>query len=158
MTIKQGKGKRASSTTGTIAVIKDVYEAERREKAQAVEAPMYWLPKQNMMSIYLVGERPEVGWILGDYDPQFSGVPAGTKPTPEQIAAYLHDPDDDEHWEDQVIKMHLRTPQQKEWLEQHDLTLRDILEGRTPVNLSSQLVSVFFQDWNAKLGEHMFGY
>src|SRR5450755_479170 len=111
VTFTEGKGKRAKSTVETIAVIKDIYEAEQRAlvglqgNAQAVEDPAYWSPKQNMMSVYLVGECPEVGWLLGDFDPTSSGVPANTKPTPEQIAAYLHDPDDDEHWYYDVIKM-----------------------------------------------------
>ncbi len=163
VTITEGKGKRARSTTETIAVLKDVYEAEQQKlaeqgNAQAVEDPAYWLPRHNMASVYFVGERPEVGWILGDYDPAFSGIPAGAKPTPEQIAAYLHDPDDDEHWEIDVIKMHLRTPQQKQWLEQHDLALQDIVgELSVPASLMPQIIQLFYQDWNAKLGEHVFG-
>lgn len=163
VTLTEGRGKQAKLVTETIAVIKDIYETEQRmlaeqENSQVVEDPAYWLARQNMMSVYIVGECPEVGWLLGDYDPTSSGIPAGIKPTPEQIVAYLHNPDDDEHWEFDVIKMHLRTPQQKAWLEQHDLTLADILHGQAPINLSAQLVSVFFQDWNAKLGEQMYGY
>lgn len=164
VTLTEGKGKQARSTTETIAVLKDIYDAEQRKladqgNAQAVEDPAYWVQRQNSMSVYLVGERPEVGWLLGDYDSAFTGIPAGTKPTPEQILAYLHDPDEDEHWYYDVVKMHLRTPQQKVWLEQHDLTLQDILgEINAPMSLTPQIIQIIFQPWNAQLGEHLFGF
>ena len=54
--------------------------------------------------------------------------------------------------------MHLRTPQQKQWLEQHDLALQDIVgELSVPASLMPQIIQLFYQDWNAKLGEHVFG-
>lgn len=159
LTRTEGKGKRARSYTEVIAVLKDIYEAEQRNQGntQIVEDPAYWGSRLNMMSVYVVGERPEVGWLLGDYDPAFPYIPVGTKPTPEQIVAYLKDPDDDAHWMIDVIKMHLRTPEQKQWLEQHDLTLYDIIgEINVPYDVMPQIIELFHRDWNAKLGEHFY--
>lgn len=160
VTVTEGKGKRAQSKIETIAVIQAIYETEQRKlaeqgRAQEAENPNYWLEKVNNKTVYFVGEFTEVAWLLGDYDPVLTHIPAGTKPTPEQIVSYLHDPDDG-NWEDEVIKMHLRTPQQKQWLDQHDLTLRDILEGREPIGLFPQIAKIF-EDWNQKLGEHIYG-
>ena len=126
-------------------------------REQAIDDPTYWLSKRNHMTVYFPQEEYEieVAWLLGSYDSAITGIPRGMKPTPEQIAQYFDEPDE---WEEEIIKRNLRTPQQKAWLDQHDLTITNILEGRTPIHLSSQLVPLFFQDWNAKLGKHIFGH
>ena len=162
VTVIEGKGKRATSTSKVIAVHKEVYEAEKQKlsdegRGQAIDDPTYWLPKRNHMTVYFSQEEYEieVAWLLGDYDSAITGIPRGMKPAPEQIAQYFDEPDE---WEEEIIKRNLRTPQQKAWLDQHDLTITNILEGRTPLSLSSQIISLFFQDWNAKLGKHVFGH
>lgn len=153
-----GKGKRAKKTTRTIAVHKAVYEDELTRAGSAVSNPSYWLPKLNAMTIYFPGEahEVEVAWLLGDYDPQYTGVPAGTDPTPEQIVQWMEDALDGEEWEIEVIKRHLRTSEQKAWMDQHDVSISDVLNGRTLAGLD--VTGMLFDDWNAKLGVKMFGF
>jgi hypothetical protein len=135
--VTEGRGKKARKTTRTIAVHKAIYEAELVQMGAVVKDPAYWLPKHNSMTVYFPGEQyeVEVAWLLGDYDPQPSGVPAGIDPTPEQIVQWMEDGIDDEEWEIEVIKRHLRTPEQKAWMDQHDVSISDVLNGRTPAGL-----------------------
>jgi hypothetical protein len=155
--VTEGKGKRAKKTTRTIAVHKAIFESELAQVGDAVKDPSYWLPKHNSMTVYLPGEQyeVEVAWLLGDYDPQSSGVPAGIDPTPEQIAQYLGEGIDDEHWVIEVIKKHLRTPEQKAWMDQHDMSISDLLGGRHHHALN---VDWILDEWNVKLGIKQFGF
>lgn len=83
--------------------------------------------------------------------------PPGTKPSPEQIAVGLMDSAVEEEWCVEIIKARLRTPEQRAWLEQHDLTIGDLLGGRTR-GLSEEVSRTFFEPWNAALGKRVFGY
>ncbi len=157
--VKTGSKKHPRTEYQVIGVIREVYEAERdRVGAAAVKDPAYWLDKVNWMSVYLVEELErtmEVAWILGDYDPVSSGVPAGIKATPEQIAAYLSAGVDDEDWDIQVIKMHLRTEEQRAWMAAQDYSIEDLLNGRTH---GEPEIEEIYADWNKKLGVKQFGY
>jgi hypothetical protein len=155
--VTEGKGKKAKKTTRTIAVHKAIYEAELVQMGAVVKDPAYWLPKHNSMTVYFPGEQyeVEVAWLLGDYDPQPSGVPAGIDPTPEQIAQYLSEGLDDEQWEIEVIKRHLRTPEQKAWMDQQDMSISDLLGGRHHHALD---VDWILDEWNTKLGVKQFGF
>lgn len=156
--IKTGTKRRPQIQHGVIAVIREVYEAERdRVGLATVKDPAYWLDKLNYMSVYLLEDLDhlEVGWILGDYDPVSSGVPAGIKATPEQIAGYLMAGVDDEEWPIRVIKMHLRTEEQRAWLAVQDYGIEDILSNRTH---SEPEIEAMYDDWNNKLGIKVFGY
>lgn len=51
-----------------------------------------------------------------------------------------------------AIKMHLRTEPQRQWLHDHDLSLEDILNGRYPLKLASEVRIEFFKPWNDQLG------
>jgi hypothetical protein len=155
--IMEGKGKKAKKTTRVIAVHKAIYEGELAQVGDRVKEPVYWLPRHNAATVYFPGEKYEVEvvWLLGDYDPQSSGIPAGLHPTPEQIVQWLQDGIDDQHWEVEVIKRHLRTQPQKVWLEEQDMSISDLLGGRKPHTLDVQWI---FDDWNKKLGVKQFGF
>jgi hypothetical protein len=156
--ITQGKGRNASKTTETIAVHKAIYEDEQARVGAAVKQPPYWLPKHNSMTVYFPGRdyEIEVAWLLGDYDPQHTGIPAGTDPTPEQIAQYLQEGVDDEEWEIEVIKRHLRTSEQKAWMDKHDISIADVLNGRIRGDLDVE--GMLFDNWNTKLGVKVYGF
>ncbi len=155
--VTEGTGKKAKTTTRVIAVHKAIYEGELAQVGDQVKEPSYWLPRHNAATVYFPGEKyeVEVAWLLGDYDPGSSGIPAGMHPTPEQIVQWMQDGLDDEEWELEVIKRHLRMPEQKAWLEQNDLTISDLLNGRAPISLNHQWI---FDDWNKKLGVKQFGF
>lgn len=156
--VKLGPGKKAGKTTETLAVHQAIYETELARVGDAVEQPSYWLSRHNSMTVYFPGRNHEieVAWLLGDYDPQHTGILAGTNPTPEQIAQYLQEGVDDEMWEIEVIKRHLRTSEQKAWMDKHDISIADVLNGRVPGTLDVE--RVLFDDWNTKLGVKVFGF
>ena len=56
------------------------------------------------------------------------------------------------------IKKYLRTEEQRAWLYAQDLSLEDVLNGRTTIVQSEFLRNVIFYDWNTKLGRHVFGF
>jgi hypothetical protein len=56
----------------------------------------------------------------------------------------------------QWIKKYLRTPEQRQWLNDHDFSIEDVLNGRIPMNLYAE-VRFFFVDWNIKMGYAAFG-
>jgi hypothetical protein len=155
--VTEGKGKKARKTTRTIAVHKAIYEAELARVGAATKDPSHWLARHNSMTVYFPGQQyeVEVAWLLGDYDPR-PDIPAGMNPTPEQIVQWMEDALDGEEWEIEVIKRHLRTSEQKTWLEQNDITISDVLNGRTTIGLDVE--KMLFNDWNAKLGVKVFGF
>jgi hypothetical protein len=155
--VTEGTGKKATKAMRVIAVQKVVYEAELAQVGNQVKEPSYWLPRHNAATVYFSGEKYEVeiAWLLGDYDPQSSGIPAGLHPTPEQIVQWMHDGIDDQEYEIEVIKRHLRTQPQKVWLEEQDMSISDLLGGRRPHTLDVQWI---FDDWNKKLGVKQFGF
>jgi hypothetical protein len=156
--VVEGKGKKARKTTRTIAVHKAIYEAELGKVGDQVKDPGYWLPLHNAMTVYFPEERYEIGldWLLGNYDPQMAGIPAGIDPTPEQIVQWMQDGIDDIRYEIEVIKRHLRTPQQKQWLEDNDITINDALTGGVENGLDVE--ANLFDAWNMKLGVKVYGY
>lgn len=156
--IALGKGKKASKSTETIAVLKAIYKDELARVGDAAKQPSYWLPRHNSMTVYFPGRNHEVevAWLLGDYDPQFTGIPVGMNPTPEQIVAYLEEGVDDETWEIEVAKRHLRTSAQKAWMDKHDISIADVLNGRIRGDLDVE--GMLFNDWNTKLGVKVFGF
>jgi hypothetical protein len=50
-----------------------------------------------------------------------------------------------------AIKKHLRTGEDRAWLERHDLSLEDLLNGRYPLALGHE-VSQILGRWNQRLG------
>jgi len=153
-----GRGKKARTEMEIIAVQKAIYESELAIQGQAVKQPSYWLSRYNGMTVYFPGrsQEIEVAWLLGDYDPAFTGIPAGTDPTPEQIANYLMEGVDDEEWAVKVIKRHLRTPEQKAWMDEQDISVEDLFHGRYPGNLDVK--GILYHDWNTRLGVKVFGF
>jgi len=63
---------------------------------------------------------------------------------------------DDEHWIVDAIKAHLLTPQQRQWLFEHDLSVEDLLNGRYGGDLEEEIYKIY-DDWNKKLGFKEFG-
>lgn len=59
---------------------------------------------------------------------------------------------DDEDQVNAVICEHLLTPEQDKWLNDHDLYVTDLLNGRYDVGLDREIHEKFFKAWNAKLG------
>ena len=55
------------------------------------------------------------------------------------------------------IKKYLRTEEQRTWLYEQDLSLEDVLDGRTNDVHGVYIRGVMFPDWNTKLGRHVFG-
>ena len=155
--VSEGKGRKATKETRVLAVHKAVYEAEREGAGDAVKQPAYWLSRHNAMTVYFPGQEYEIeaAWLLGDYDPQTSGIPAGLRPTPEQIVQWMQEPDD-EATEVEVIKRLLCTPEQQQWLHANGVTISEVLNGRVPSTLDVE--RVLFEDWNAKLGVKLFSF
>jgi len=57
------------------------------------------------------------------------------------------------------IKAHLRTPAQKEWLDSQDLSIEDVLNGRFGDKPDHEAyIDNMFVEWNAKLGQKVFGF
>jgi len=56
------------------------------------------------------------------------------------------------------IKAHLRTPEQKKWLDEQDLSIEDILNGRFGAvdGQEAYIQGKLFVDWNTKLGRTYF--
>lgn len=62
----------------------------------------------------------------------------------------------DEEYAVRIIKIYLRTPEQKAEFDRRDITIEDCLNGRTePEHAGFKLRT--YRDWNAKLGRHHFG-
>jgi hypothetical protein len=64
---------------------------------------------------------------------------------------------DDESYLVAAIKKHLRTSAQKIWLDDHDISIEDLLNGRVEGDLMNEVRDIF-DDWNKKLGFHSFGF
>ena len=74
---------------------------------------------------------------------------------PEEVCYTLLYPDREEHTVD-IVKQYLRTSEQKAWLDAHDLSVEDLLNGRYGGDDESG-VEAIYGAWNAKLGRKMFG-
>jgi len=70
---------------------------------------------------------------------------------------YVWENPDKESDQVRLIKKYLRTSQQKEVLDQLDLSIEDLLNGRFTQS-QSKIVKVIFQEWNDKLGTKEFNY
>jgi len=75
--------------------------------------------------------------------------------SPEEADRFLN-PDDEP---DLVffIKKYLRTPEQKTWLDQNDISIQDVLNGRTESQFEDKIQELF-NSWNEKCGFHQFGF
>src|SRR3954462_1570481 len=79
-------------------------------------------------------------------------------PTEEQVKEYFRIGEfHDEAYFVEAIKKHLRTPEQKAALDQADVSIEEILNGRVGAQ-HSQLTQSLFTAWNAKLGFRHFGF
>ena len=57
-----------------------------------------------------------------------------------------------------IIKKYLRTPEQKNWMNQNDISIEDMLNGRVEGEENDQVVDQVFDSWNKILGQKVFGY
>jgi len=57
-----------------------------------------------------------------------------------------------------VIKMFLRTDDQKQWMDDQDVSIEDILNGRTYERHMKYIHEELFPDWNRKVGKKIFGF
>jgi hypothetical protein len=71
-----------------------------------------------------------------------------TKEKWEEVCGY----GESEHYLVAAIKRHLLTPEQKAFLNKHDLSIEDVLNGRFAIRLSGTLTEKLFKPWNAVLG------
>ena len=81
------------------------------------------------------------------------------------LCTFVCDDEDEFRWFESAeegtvlfIKKYLRTEEQRAWLFAQDLSLEDVLNGRTTIVQSEFLRNVIFYDWNTKLGRHVFGF
>ena len=65
---------------------------------------------------------------------------------------------DSEHDTERMVKKHLLTPAQKQWLFDSDYSLDDVFSGRIEGEQKQAEADQFFEDWNAKLGRRVFGF
>lgn len=65
---------------------------------------------------------------------------------------------DEEHHEVAAIKRHLRTPEQKSWMHDNDISIEDMLNGRVEGFEAQRDTHVIFGEWNGKLGFTRYGY
>lgn len=72
-----------------------------------------------------------------------------------EVCWTLLNPDKEEHTV-AIIKTHLRTSEQKLWLAHMDISIEDMLNGRTDGAYADKVESIF-KEWNARLGRPMFG-
>lgn len=56
------------------------------------------------------------------------------------------------------LKRNFITPEQRDWLMKHDLGIGEVLTGHLPAVLMDEAVTVLFEPWNERLGEHWFGW
>lgn len=57
----------------------------------------------------------------------------------------------------EFVKAHLRTPEQKKWLDEQDLSIEDVFNGRFGAG-QEEYVEKMFDEWNTKLGRKHFGF
>lgn len=77
--------------------------------------------------------------------------------TPEEIEEFKEAASQDEHYLVSGIRRWLLTESQRFWLYQRDISIEDILNGRIPGGNPIEVLEMY-ADWNAKLGEHYFGF
>ena len=80
------------------------------------------------------------------------------------LCTFVCDDEDEFRWFESAeegtvlfIKKYLRTEEQRAWLFAQDLSLEDVLDGRTNDVHGVYIRGVMFPDWNTKLGRHVFG-
>lgn len=73
----------------------------------------------------------------------------------EECHNFLNPNDEDDT--NRFIKAHLRTPEQKKWLDEQDLSLSDVNHGRF-TEAQEPFIIKMHEDWNTKLGRKIFGY
>ena len=57
-----------------------------------------------------------------------------------------------------VIKTFLRTEEQRKWMSENDVSIEDILNGRTYDRHQKFIHEKLFPDWNLKVGKKSFGF
>lgn len=78
-------------------------------------------------------------------------------PTWEQVVQFYKEGEFcEEQYQVASIKKHLRTPEQKKILDEADLSIEDLLNGRYSKENEIATVSKCIVDWNAKLGFNYF--
>src|SRR5260370_21868357 len=74
----------------------------------------------------------------------------GSSGLPEEVCYTLPYPDREEHTVD-IVKQYLRTSEQKAWLDAHDLSIEDLLNGRYGGD-DEPGVEAIYGSFNTKLG------
>ena len=77
---------------------------------------------------------------------------------PSEVLEAFRDGFDDEHYLVDAIKKYLRTQEQKAILDAKDISIEDVINGREGEALDSDFLASMYDDWNAKLGFHGFGF
>jgi hypothetical protein len=75
---------------------------------------------------------------------------------PTEIMEQFREGFDDEPYLVAAIKKYLRTPEQKAIMAARDITIEDLLNGR--VEGDQSIYDSIFKEWNATLGEKIFGF
>ena len=83
-------------------------------------------------------------------------------PSMEQVQLFFqHGEFDSEQYSVAAIKRYLITPEQKAILNQHDVSIEDVLNGRVDEDDWKDYETfrqALFADWNEKTGAHCFGF
>jgi hypothetical protein len=85
------------------------------------------------------------------------GLLCGKLPWEQVQKFFLEGEFHDEHYLVTAIRKFLLTPEQKALMAKHDMSIEDMLNGRTN-GRQSQVVTRIYHEWNAKLGFHDFGF
>ncbi len=98
--------------------------------------------------------KPELCRMSSCPDPAWVGPRLGI--TASQFRGLYDSFDQDEKYFVQFIKDYLLTPNQKAFLQEHDISVTDCLCGRTPIDLSKAIYRNLYRPWNDKLGYKQF--
>ncbi|MDD5454051.1 MAG: hypothetical protein PHW62_00925 [Candidatus Ratteibacteria bacterium] len=73
----------------------------------------------------------------------------------EEVHAFMNY----EEYAVEFVKAHLRTPEQKKWLDEQDLSILDVFHGSFgAVAGQEEYIEQMLNDWNKKLGRKHFGF
>lgn len=71
---------------------------------------------------------------------------------------YLWELSSEEEYVVPLIKKYLRTPEQRATMNELDISIEDMLNGRVEGEAAQAFVAETFTAWNAKIGYKQFGY